>query len=125
MAAIPVQTSDEAGLLISGGMTATAAGGDTVACANDGSDYVFVFRNDHSAGVDVVMTGQASGVSVPGYGKMSKANVTKTVAANGGLCIFTIPAKDLGPWLDSSGRVAFTYASHNVALKMLPIKVKP
>lgn len=122
MADIALVTPDESGVLASA-MTATNSGGDAFLCPNDESQYVFTFRNDHSATIDISMVSQLTNKVVPGYGKVSKANQTKTIAANGGLCMFLVSKKEISSYRDNAGKINFTYASHNVALKVVGIKV--
>ncbi|WP_293862464.1 hypothetical protein [uncultured Alsobacter sp.] len=122
MATIPLITPDESGVTAAA-MTATATGGDAFSCPNDTGDYVFLFRNDHSAGIDVSMVSQLTNKVVQGVGKVSKANQTKTVAANGGICAFKLSRNEISAYLDNSGLVNFSYASWNAALKVVGMKV--
>lgn len=122
MADIALVTPDESGVLASA-MTATNSGGDAFVCPNDESQYAIVFRNDHVSAIDVSMVSQLSNKVVPGYGKVSKANQTRTVAANGGICIFLVSKKEISSYRDNAGKINFSYTSHNVALKVVGIKV--
>lgn len=121
MADIALVTPDESGVTAAA-MTATNSGGDAFTCPNDESQYVIMFRNDHSSSIDVSMVSELTDQVVAGYGKVSKANQTKTVAANGGICLFRVSKKEISAYLDT-GKINFTYTSHNAALKVVGIKV--
>lgn len=125
MADIAALVPDESGLLAAAGTTATNSGGDAVPVVQDGSSYVFAFRNGHTSAVTVNMVAQISNQVVPGIGKASKSNQTLIAAANGGWAFFKLDKDDIAGFIDANGKVNFTYGSHNAALLLVPIKVSP
>lgn len=121
MADIAALTADEDGTTAAS-MAGTATGGDAVPVLQDGNKKLFIFRNDHTAAIDVVLKSQLTNKVIQGFGKLSKADRTKTVPANGGICIFELGA-ELGAYVDGAGKVQFTYTNWNAALKLLAINV--
>lgn len=120
MGDIAAITSDEDGVT-GAGFAATATGGDAVVCANDGNKRLFIFRNDHSAAIDVTMVSQFGTKAIQGVGKVTKASKTKTVPANGGYAVFELGPNEIGGYLDNASKVQFTYANWNALLKLLAI----
>ena len=118
MATLTRQTLGEDGLTAS--YAACASGGDEVT-NSDGATFLHV-KNGGGSAVTVTVAEQISGTTVesPNYGKLTKANATKSI--NAGAEAFFGPFKKQG-FNDEDGNIQITYSgvtSLTIAALKLP-----
>lgn len=117
MATITPTRFDRTGATIT--LAATEVGGDQYVYTGP---MVVTFRNTHASAVTVSIAPTASTINTPA-GPMTPATRTQSIAAGATWEIFFDDA-NVQPYLNGSGRLPFTYTSHNVALlsaaRMLP-----
>lgn len=98
---------------------ATASGGDEIAYTGP---MVVTFRNDHSSAVTASIAPTATTIGTSA-GPMTPATRTQSIAAGATWEVF-FDEGNVQPYLNGSGRLPFTYTSHNVALmvsaRMIP-----
>lgn len=104
MADLTVQNGGLSGLVLDTVDTAAAAGGDTF--TNTGNTLFYV-NNGGGTSVTVTFTAQSTNVSKAGYGNVSIADTTVSVAAGATTLIGTFPTARFN---NSSGKVAVSYS---------------
>jgi hypothetical protein len=94
--------------------TATASGGDQLTCET-GKPLLIEFHNTAGSAVTATITPVVANVGNPQIGAATKSAITQSIPANSHRVV-EIPAAVLPLYQNASGRVAITYASHDVGL---------
>ena len=102
MAALTIQSANEAGLIIS--YSPADVAGDTF--VNDGNTRLLV-KNGGGGSLDVTITAQKTTTSLSGYGILTKQNQVLSVGAGAEAVIGPFPSTAFN---NASGSVAVTYS---------------
>lgn len=100
----------------------TNSGGDVIHFS--GKPLLLVFLNGHSAAVTVNFVPATAGQIKEGVGDFTAPTRTLAVTENDGVGAFLFTQANVGAYLNGSGQIAITYASHNAALKVRAIEVQ-
>lgn len=87
--------------------SSTAGGGDQIA-PNGAASLALHFRNTNASARTITVSVQVQSVNQPGIGAVTKADRTISLNMNGEALVHL---ENLGPYLNSSGRVALSYTA--------------
>lgn len=91
---------------------ANANSGGTDTCANkDGKVFVH-FKNTGESSASAIISAIATSRTVPGYGPLTKANLTVTLTAAQDKVVGPLTT---GAWVNSSGNIVITYSGAGAA----------
>lgn len=113
MAALTVQSLGETALDVGGNLeNADSGSGDTAANPN-GQLYLYMENNDGSANsATVTITAQKTSKDVPGWGSLTKSDITVSLADGEAKMVGPLPKT---PYNNSSGNVAISYTGDGAA----------
>lgn len=110
MATIVPTRMDQSGATVT--FAATESGGDQI--VYPGNLTVVEFRNTHASAITVSIAPTAAAINTVA-GSVATPTRTQSIAA-GATWEIAFDGRNVEPYLNASGRLPFTYTSHNVAL---------